>query len=134
MFVCREFMKSAMNWIDVLAVLPFFLFSLSPHGAEDLKSLGFLRMFRFIRVVRLVRLSRYSKRIKVKCFLNFLCEEVNEQSSFVLGNISTHYCVVPSSGLLVLKRKLLIHYSSTLTIISELIFFFEKMKAVYFCY
>ena len=60
----KEFVSKKMNWVDALAVLPYFLVTL-PLGETNMRSLGFFRMLRFVRVIRVVRLSKQSRRLKV---------------------------------------------------------------------
>lgn len=59
----NEFMTNPLNWVDGLAVIPFFFSIMFP--SNKIKSLTFLRSFRFIIVMRLLRLSKQSKRLKV---------------------------------------------------------------------
>ena len=57
-------MGEKLNWVDALAVLPYFVITL-PLGETNIRSLAFFRMLRFVRVIRLFRLSKNSKRLKV---------------------------------------------------------------------
>ena len=57
------FLKEFSNWIDFVAVAPYFLLMIFVRGR--VKSLGFLRVFRFIRVLRLFRLSKQNKRVHI---------------------------------------------------------------------
>ena len=59
----KAFFKSSLNWVDVIAILPYFVVLII--SKEDVSSLGPLKMMRFIRIVRLFRLSKHSKRLKV---------------------------------------------------------------------
>ncbi|XP_066918705.1 voltage-gated potassium channel KCNC1-like isoform X1 [Clytia hemisphaerica] len=52
-----KFMKNIMNWIDLCAVLPFFISIALP---DRVKSIVVLRVVRLIRVIRVLKLSRHS--------------------------------------------------------------------------
>ena len=68
-----DFIRSYMNWLDALVVLPYFVtLTISP---QQVKSIGFLRMLRFVRIVRLFRLSRHSRRIKIIAAVASSCKE-----------------------------------------------------------
>ena len=52
-----KFMKDVLNWIDLFAILPFFI----AVGLPDrVKSIVMLRVVRLIRVIRILKLSRHS--------------------------------------------------------------------------
>lgn len=57
------FLKALMNWIDAVAIFPYF-FTLN-QGKGKIGSLCFLRILRLFRVLRLFRLSKHSRRINV---------------------------------------------------------------------
>ena len=57
-----RFLRSTLNVMDILAVVPYF-FVLSFDN--DVSSLAFLRILRFFRVFRLFRLSKHSRRMQV---------------------------------------------------------------------
>ena len=56
-----KFFQSSMTWIDIAAVLPYFLMLLI--SKEKLGSFKFLRILRMIRIGRMFRFSKHSKRI-----------------------------------------------------------------------
>ncbi|XP_042607717.1 potassium voltage-gated channel subfamily C member 3b isoform X2 [Cyprinus carpio] len=62
-----EFFKSALNIIDFVAVLPFYLevslSGLSSKAAKDV--LGFLRVVRFVRILRIFKLTRHFVGLRV---------------------------------------------------------------------
>ena len=59
-----KFMKTVLNLVDILAILPYFIM-LAVGAHEDKSSAtGVLRLLRFVRVLRLFRLSKHSSRIK----------------------------------------------------------------------
>ena len=58
-----EFVQSQMNWIDMLAFMPYFLLEI--FHIKGVMALDFFRMFKFFRMVRLFRLTKHSKRLKV---------------------------------------------------------------------
>ena len=57
-----SFLKSIMNIIDLIAVIPFYVALLF---TEDLASFALLRILRLVRVFRIFKLSRYSKAIQI---------------------------------------------------------------------
>ncbi|XP_066929419.1 potassium voltage-gated channel subfamily A member 1-like [Clytia hemisphaerica] len=59
----KLFLQSAMTWIDISAVVPYFL--LLASSKKKINGLSFLRIIRFLKIVRLFRLSRHSKRLKI---------------------------------------------------------------------
>ena len=75
----RMFLCDIMNWVDVLSILPFFVFTLL-HTTGHSRLLGLFKTLKFVRVLRLFRLSKHSRRLKVvgailrSCLGNFrLC-------------------------------------------------------------
>ncbi|KAJ8245839.1 hypothetical protein GJAV_G00260860 [Gymnothorax javanicus] len=62
-----EFFKSALNIIDFVAILPFYLevglSGLSSKAAKDV--LGFLRVVRFVRILRIFKLTRHFVGLRV---------------------------------------------------------------------
>jgi len=52
-----KFARDVMNWIDLCAILPFFI---SAGLSESVKSIVVLRIMRLIRVIRILKLSRHS--------------------------------------------------------------------------
>nr|XP_029508656.1 potassium voltage-gated channel subfamily C member 1-like [Oncorhynchus nerka] len=62
-----EFMKKALNVIDFVAILPFYLevglSGLSSKAAKDV--LGFLRVVRFVRILRIFKLTRHFVGLRV---------------------------------------------------------------------
>uniref|UniRef100_A0A8C4R396 Potassium voltage-gated channel subfamily C member 1 n=2 Tax=Eptatretus burgeri TaxID=7764 RepID=A0A8C4R396_EPTBU len=64
----REFIKSVLNIIDFVAILPFYLevalsMSLPSNAAKDV--LGFLRVVRFVRILRIFKLTRHVVGLRV---------------------------------------------------------------------
>ena len=60
-----KFIRSCLNWIDVFAIVPYFILLCFTMMSTDVVSLIFLRIFRFIRIFRLFRFSKHSKRLQV---------------------------------------------------------------------
>lgn len=59
----REFVCNSFNWIDTIAVLPYFvMLILAPTSVGSLR---FLRIFRLVRVMRLFKFSKQSKRLQI---------------------------------------------------------------------
>ncbi|XP_038609156.1 potassium voltage-gated channel subfamily C member 3 isoform X3 [Tachyglossus aculeatus] len=62
-----EFLKSSLNIIDCVAILPFYLevglSGLSSKAAKDV--LGFLRVVRFVRILRIFKLTRHFVGLRV---------------------------------------------------------------------
>ena len=58
-----EFVRGTMNWVDVFAVVPYFLVVILQLQENGL--LGVFRTLKFIRVIRLFRLSKLSRRLKI---------------------------------------------------------------------
>ncbi|KGL84557.1 Potassium voltage-gated channel subfamily C member 2, partial [Tinamus guttatus] len=62
-----EFVKSSLNIIDFVAILPFYLevalSGLSSKAAKDV--LGFLRVVRFVRILRIFKLTRHFVGLRV---------------------------------------------------------------------
>ncbi|XP_028809983.1 voltage-gated potassium channel KCNC2 isoform X1 [Denticeps clupeoides] len=63
----REFIKSVLNIIDFVAILPFYLevglSGMSSKAAKDV--LGFLRVVRFVRILRIFKLTRHFVGLRV---------------------------------------------------------------------
>ena len=59
----HTFFTSTMTWIDVVAVVPYFLLlAISPN---QMSSFSFMRIIRLVRITRLFRLSKHSGRLKI---------------------------------------------------------------------
>ena len=58
-----EFLHMSMNWIDMLAVAPYFFLLFLKSNKSSI--LGTFKTLKFLRVIRLFRLSKHSRRIKV---------------------------------------------------------------------
>ena len=58
-----NFFTQPMNWVDILAVVPYFIFLILQSQQKGV--MGIFKTLRFIRVVKLFRLSKHSKRLKV---------------------------------------------------------------------
>ena len=54
----KDFWKSIINWIDLAAILPFYIGLMVPKD-QDLQSLVFIRMIRFTRIFRIFKMSRH---------------------------------------------------------------------------
>ena len=61
----KSFASDFLNWVDFIAILPFYIELASPAGSEDGSSSAFLRILRLVRVVRVVKFSRYLTWIKI---------------------------------------------------------------------
>ena len=59
-----KFLIGALNIIDLIAVLPFYI-SLALHSNSNVSSLAILRALRLVRVFRVFKLSRYSKGLRI---------------------------------------------------------------------
>ena len=57
------FIRSLMNWIDMLSVLPFFLVLVSQTKKTGM--IGISKTLKILRITRLFRLSKHSRRLKV---------------------------------------------------------------------
>ena len=74
----KAFAKDAYNWIDICAVLPFYLDSVmsSGFGVKQGISLVFLRVVRLARVFRMLKLGQFSKPLQMVCvFLYTIIDE-----------------------------------------------------------
>lgn len=58
-----EFLKSWLNFVDLLAICPFFI--LITVGNHRLRTLSILRLTRLMRVFRIFKLSRYSRGLQI---------------------------------------------------------------------
>ena len=54
----KQFWRSIINWIDLCAILPFYIGLMVPKD-QDLQSLVFIRMIRFTRIFRIFKMSRH---------------------------------------------------------------------------
>lgn len=61
-----QFLLSAMNFVDLLAIIPFFTILI--NGNRRLVSLAVLRTTRLLRIFRILKLTRYSRGLKVMMF------------------------------------------------------------------
>ena len=59
-----KFVSDIFNWIDFVAILPFYL-ELALPGAAGASSFGVIRVVRLVRVARVVKISRYSTSVRV---------------------------------------------------------------------
>jgi len=59
-----KFLTDFFNWIDLFAILPFYLELLLPN-ASGASSFGVVRVVRLVRVARVVKISRYSNTVRV---------------------------------------------------------------------
>jgi voltage-gated potassium channel len=60
-----RFCKSIMNWIDLIAVVPFYLSLAYDEGSENTGNFRVIRTIRLIRVLRLFKLGRYIEVLSV---------------------------------------------------------------------
>ena len=60
----RKFLVGALNIIDLVAILPFFI-SFALQSNSNVSSLAILRALRLVRVFRIFKLSRYSKGLRI---------------------------------------------------------------------
>jgi len=60
----KAFWLSGLNWIDLLAILPYFIVLISPSRVDGLNSSS-LRVMRLVRILRVLKISRYLKWIGV---------------------------------------------------------------------
>ncbi|XP_066913227.1 potassium voltage-gated channel protein Shaker-like [Clytia hemisphaerica] len=59
-----KFVKSLMNWVDLVSIVPFYITILMPENKDsNVVGLAMLRVLRVARVFRVFKLSRYSKAI-----------------------------------------------------------------------
>ncbi|XP_066936084.1 shaker-related potassium channel tsha2-like isoform X2 [Clytia hemisphaerica] len=58
-----DFMKSAVNLIDLISILPFYISELIGHASDN--SLAVLRVIRVIRVIRIFKLTRHSRGLHI---------------------------------------------------------------------
>jgi hypothetical protein len=59
-----KFLIGALNIIDLIAILPFFI-SFALQANSNVSSLAILRALRLVRVFRIFKLSRYSKGLRI---------------------------------------------------------------------
>lgn len=58
-----EFARELMNWVDVIAVLPYFVVAILP--LDEISLLRVTRISKLVRIVRLFRVSKHSRRLKL---------------------------------------------------------------------
>jgi len=93
---CKEFWSQGMNYIDFVAILPFYLkFVMSGGG-----NVGFLRVLRLGRAFRLVKMGRYSQGIRL--VTNALAKSVDALQLFCF--LLVLVLVVFSSGIYYFER------------------------------
>lgn len=92
-----RWMVSPLGLVDLLAILPFYIYLLIPESAL---SLLFLRMFRGLRLIRVFKLTRYSPA------LNVLLTVVRKEAPVlgVAASILFVMLIVASWGIWVLER------------------------------
>ena len=69
----RVFLLSTMTWIDIIAVVPYFV--ILTVSKDKLQSLGFLRIIRLVRTTRMFKLSKHSARLKLVGRILYACAE-----------------------------------------------------------
>jgi len=93
---CKEFWSQGMNYIDFVAILPFYLkFVMSGGG-----NVGFLRVLRLGRAFRLVKMGRYSQGIRL--VTNALAKSADALQLFCCLLVGV--LVVFSSGIYLFER------------------------------
>lgn len=66
----KDFLLDFMNWVDAVAILPyFFTLAIAPNSS----SVAFLRACRLIRIVRIFRLSKQWKRLRAMILIIVSC-------------------------------------------------------------
>ncbi|XP_057317578.1 potassium voltage-gated channel subfamily C member 1-like [Hydractinia symbiolongicarpus] len=60
-----RFLKGIMNWIDFLAIIPFFVTVTMKFGFGIEDDLGYLQSIRIIRVFRIIKLSKHSVGLQI---------------------------------------------------------------------
>ena len=60
-----KFLYQALNIIDLVAILPFYITWILDSTDTNVSSLSILRVLRLVRVFRIFKLSRYSKGLKI---------------------------------------------------------------------
>lgn len=120
-FVCRaiscpdklEFLKTIMNYIDLLAILPYYVDLIGRFASEGGASpnFGFLRILRLSRAARLIKLSKYSQGIRL--VTNAMANSIDALQLFAL--LLTLVLVVFSSGIYYTERGDWVNRCSTST-------------------
>ena len=67
LFTCpryNAFCRSLLNWIDVAAILPFWIAFCAPPGSFDV-NLGAVKVVRLLRAFRVLKFGRYSRGMQV---------------------------------------------------------------------
>ena len=54
-----------MNWIDLLAIIPFFVTTIMRYGFHSESNYNFLQVIRVIRVFRIIKLSKHSVGLQI---------------------------------------------------------------------
>jgi hypothetical protein len=109
-FVCRiiscpnkfEFCITVMNWIDLIAILPYYMdvVATALSDGSETPNFGFLRILRLSRAARLIKLSKYSQGIRL--VTNAMANSVDALQLFAL--LLTLVLVVFSSGIYYTER------------------------------
>ena len=60
-----QFLKNIMNWIDLLAIIPFFLDLIMRYGFNRNGDFTFLQVIRVIRVFRIIKLSKHNMGLQI---------------------------------------------------------------------
>ena len=65
----RNFWTDFFNWIDILAILPFYIEAIAQAASDGdsstIGNLGIIRVLRLVRIARIFKASRYSSSIRV---------------------------------------------------------------------
>jgi len=99
----RDFWTTAMNWIDLIAIIPYYIDELPSRlglASGGGPSFGFLRILRLSRAFRLIKLSKYSQGIRL--VTNAMVNSVDALQLFALLLILV--LVVFSSGIYYTER------------------------------
>ena len=59
------FLKNIMNWIDFIAIIPFFVDIILKKGFNQHNNIAFLQIVRVIRVFRIIKLSKHSMGLQI---------------------------------------------------------------------
>ncbi|XP_065056485.1 potassium voltage-gated channel subfamily A member 6-like [Rhopilema esculentum] len=65
-----QFFKSPLNWIDLLAIIPFYL-QLIIESQTQMTPLSILKAFRIFRIARILKVSRYSRGMRALIYTLF---------------------------------------------------------------
>ena len=58
-----QFLKDIMNWIDIVSIIPYFIFLMLHVEGHD--EMGIFKTVKFVRIISLLRLTKHSKRLQM---------------------------------------------------------------------